>query len=193
MRQLGIRLMVLHPGSHLGDGPATGIDRAAAMLGSVLEQTGRDDSVILLENTAGMGSSLGADLRQLAAVAKLVDAPDRIGFCIDTAHLHGAGYDLRPKRLPSTVERMAEELGGTVGAFHLNDSAVKAGSRLDRHQRAGQGEIGLKPLARLASMQQFAGVPAVLETPGEDEDRERDAGMIRKCSESLHSGSSECM
>jgi deoxyribonuclease-4 len=187
MRQLGIRQMVLHPGSHLGDGPARGIDRAAAMLGSVLEQTDNDDAVILLENTAGMGSSLGADLRQLAAVAGMVGSPDRIGFCIDTAHLHGAGYDLRPQRLPSTVERMLEELGGTVGAFHLNDSAVEAGSRLDRHQSAGEGEIGLEPLAILASMEEFAEVPAVVETPGEDDDRERDARRIVECSETLHS------
>ena len=177
MAQLGIDWAVLHPGSHLGDGPGRGIDRAASMIGAALEASPRGG--ILLENTAGMGSSLGADLAELAAIARLVAAPQRVGFCIDTAHLHGAGYDLRPQALEATVARMAEELvGGQVGAFHLNDSLAERGSRRDRHQRAGKGSIGLQALGMLAGLDEFEEVPAVVETPGTDADRAEDVRLI---------------
>lgn len=178
MAQLGIRWMVLHPGSHLGEGPSRGIERAAAMIGAALEASPRGG--ILLENTAGMGSSLGADLAELAAVSRLVAAPRRMGFCIDTAHLHGAGYDLRPEApLEATVARIAEELAaGRVRAFHLNDSLAERGSRRDRHQRAGKGSIGLQALGMLAAMEEFEGVPAVVETPGTDVDRVEDVRLI---------------
>ncbi len=178
MAQLGVDWAVLHPGSHLGDGPGRGIDRAASMIGAALEASPRGG--ILLENTAGMGSSLGADLAELAAIARLVAAPQRVGFCIDTAHLHGAGYDLRPEAPPeATVARIAEELaGGRVRAFHLNDSLAGRGSRRDRHQSVGKGGIGLQALGMLAAMEEFEDVPAVVETPGTDADRAEDVRLI---------------
>jgi len=185
MARLGIRWMVLHPGSHLGDGPKLGMERAAAMLGEALESCSQGG--ILLENTAGQGSVLGGDLRELARLRELIAAPTRTGFCIDTAHLHGAGYDLSPERLQGTVERMLEELGGGVRAFHLNDSLADRGSLRDRHQTAGRGEIGMRSLAGLAAMPVFADLPAVVETPGTDVDRERDARLIGRCSEMIHS------
>jgi len=177
MSQLGIEWAVLHPGSHLGDGPARGIERAASMIGAALEASPHGG--ILLENTAGMGSSLGADLAELAAVSRLVAAPQRMGFCIDTAHLHGAGYDLRPEVLDATAARITEELdGGSIRAFHLNDSLAERGSRLDRHQSVGKGSIGLDALGMLAAMGDFEEVPAVVETPGTDSDRVRDVRLI---------------
>ncbi len=179
MEQLGIEWMVLHPGSHLGDGPARGIERAASMIGVALEASPRGG--VLLENTAGMGSSLGGDLSELAAILRLVAAPERMGCCIDTAHLHGAGYDLAPEALETTVARVTAELdGGPVRAFHLNDSLAERGSRLDRHQSAGEGTVGLQALGMLAAMEEFEGVPAVVETPGTDADRVRDALLIRR-------------
>jgi deoxyribonuclease-4 len=184
MEQLGIGWMVLHPGSHLGDGPARGVERAADMIGTALE--GSPHGGVLLENTAGMGSSLGADLTELAAISRLVDAPERVGFCIDTAHLHGAGYDLRPEGLRATVARIEQELqGGPVRAFHLNDSRAERGSRRDRHQSVGKGNIGLQALGMLAAMEGFEGVPAVVETPGTDADRLRDARLIEGRAEDL--------
>lgn len=178
MAQLGIDWAVLHPGSHLGDGPGRGIDRAASMIGAALEASPRGG--ILLENTAGMGSSLGADLAELAAISRLVAAPRRVGFCIDTAHLHGAGYDLRPEALESTVTRVAEELagGGRVRAVHLNDSLAERGSRRDRHQSVGKGGIGLQALGMLAAREELEGLPAVVETPGTDVDRTEDVRLI---------------
>jgi len=177
MAQLGIEWAVLHPGSHLGDGPVRGIERAASMIGAALEASPRGG--ILLENTAGMGSSLGADIAELAAVSRLVAAPQRVGFCIDTAHLHGAGYDLRPEVLDATAARITEELdGGSIRAFHLNDSLAERGSRLDRHQSVGKGGIGLDALGMLAAMDEFEEVSAVVETPGTDADRMEDVRLI---------------
>ena len=162
---LGIRYLVTHPGAHLGTGEDAGLRRVAAGLDAAHARVPAG-TITCLEITAGQGSSLGYKLEHLATIIDLVDEPDRLGVCLDTAHLFAAGYDFRGRRYP----RFRRELDATVGVanvrvLHLNDSKRELGSRVDRHDHIGRGTIGLdgfKPFVRDAA---FRKVPKILETP----------------------------
>ena len=132
---------------------------------------------VLLEVTAGQGTNLGHRFEQIAWVIENVEAPDRVGVCFDTCHALAAGYDLRDA--PAYRETFAE-FERTIGldrlkAFHLNDSRFGLGSRKDRHQHIGKGEVGLEAFRMIVNDPRFRDLPMVLETPkGPDlaEDRE---------------------
>ncbi|MCI0546747.1 MAG: deoxyribonuclease IV [Candidatus Rokubacteria bacterium] len=168
---LGLACVVIHPGSHAGEGTEAGLARVTAALDEVTRRTAGYRVRIALENTAGAGHTLGRTFRELAALLDRAARPARVGICIDTCHLFASGYDLR--RDTGWDDALAEclECVGRrrVLAFHVNDSRAPLGSGLDRHEHIGRGALGLRPFRRLLTDPRFARVPKVLETPKEPE------------------------
>lgn len=168
---LGIPYLVFHPGSHMGSGVETGLQRIAQALNQLFETGVGQGVTVLMETTAGQGSSLGWRFEELAQIFTLVSAQDRLGICVDTCHIFAAGYDLRtPAGYRATFNTFERLLGlEKIKVFHLNDSIKELGSRLDRHTHIGQGEIGLEAFRFLVNDQRFAHLPMILETPkGQD-------------------------
>jgi len=182
---LGIPYLVLHPGSHVGSGEEVGLERIVHGLDRVLTGSRRTrvrtssgrSTRVLLETTAGSGATLGHRFEQLAHVLDRARCGDRLGVCFDTCHVLAAGYEFRDRR---SYRRTFSELDRTVGisrllAFHLNDSKHPLGSRKDRHEHIGRGEVGLEAFRLILNDRRFRALPMVLETPkGADlaEDRE---------------------
>ena len=179
--QLGISLLVMHPGSHLKQGEEKGLDSIARHLDKIYRSKPDTGVRILLENTAGQGANLGYRFEHLGAIIERMDEGKRMGICFDTCHALAAGYDLR------TVDgfhQVMEELDRTVGldrlgAFHVNDSKKGLGSRVDRHDHIGEGEVGLEGFRGLMNDARFTEVPMVLETP-KDKEMTQDVENLKK-------------
>ncbi|MGD8394161.1 MAG: deoxyribonuclease IV [Candidatus Eiseniibacteriota bacterium] len=169
--RLGIDALVFHPGAHMGAGEEAGLERVAAQLESILDED-RHRVTLLVENTAGQGTTLGHRLEHLAvlldAVSRCPGRRRRLGVCIDTCHLFAAGYDLRtPRAYAATLGEIERVVGlDAVRALHLNDSKGGLGSRLDRHAEIGAGAIGARAFGRLVRDPCWAERPGILETPG---------------------------
>lgn len=160
--QLGIGEMVIHCGSH--EDRERGIEAVAQ---SIDEALAAHPLMILLENAAGQGRAIGTSLSELAEIHNRITANDRVGLCLDTAHLFEAGYDVR-KRVTwkAIAKEVADRFGpGKIRFFHLNDSKTALGSRVDRHWHIGKGEIGLDCFRVLLREKQFAHLSGVMETP----------------------------
>ncbi len=165
--RLGVPWVVLHPGSHMGDGEEAGLRRAVEALDEVLEATSQSAVKILLETTAGQGTGVGYRLEHLAEMLERVVRSDRLGICCDTCHMFAAGYDFRDEvAYEKTMRAVDSTVGlGCVRLWHLNDSANSLGSRVDRHAHIGQGHIGLDGFRRLVTDDRFRDHPMILETP----------------------------
>ena len=165
--QLGLPFLVLHPGAHLGAGEALGLERIVAGLDEVFAATQELPVRIALENTAGQGTCLGYHVAQLAAIFDRVKTPERLGVCLDTAHLLASGYDIRsPKGWDSAIKEVDSLIGlKQVLAFHLNDSKTDLGSHVDRHEHIGKGKIGLEAFRHIVNDARFKKTPGCLETP----------------------------
>lgn len=165
--RLGIHAVVLHPGAHLGAGVDKAVDQIARSLDRIHKTLKNHRVATLLETAAGQGSCVGCSFEELGRVIELVEDSRRVGICFDTCHVFAAGYDLRTEEgYRRTVEEIEEHVGlENVGAFHLNDSKKPLGSRVDRHEHIGQGELGLEPFRLLLNDARFARIPKVLETP----------------------------
>ena len=170
---LGVPLLVMHPGSHIGAGIKAGLTRVADELRHALDSV-EPPIAILVETTAGQGSSLGFRFEQLAAILERVGNPDRIGVCLDTCHAFAAGYDIRTEEgYDQTMREFDRLIGlGNIRAFHLNDSKKDVGSRVDRHMHIGKGCIGLGAFRCLVNDARFAAIPKILETPKGEGNRE---------------------
>jgi|SRR5579883_970453 len=169
---LGLSYLVTHPGAHTGSGEEAGLARVAAALDEVHTRCSGFKVKVLLETTAGQGSSLGARFEHLAYLLDRVKDPGRLGVCLDTCHVFAAGY---PLRTDAEYDATFAEFGRVVGLkairlFHLNDSVKGLGSRVDRHAGLGLGEIGDHAFRRLVTDRRFRDRPMVLETPKEDAD-----------------------
>lgn len=174
--QLGIPYLVTHPGAHMGTGEEAGLQRVADGLRHALDATAPSRTMALLETTAGQGSGLGYRFAHLGRLLELVPEPDRLGVCFDTCHAFVAGYDLTtPEGYAATWEEFAREIGyDRLKVLHLNDAKKPRGSRVDRHEHPGQGQIGREGFRLLMNDARLRGRPMLLETPkGEDcaEDR----------------------
>jgi len=164
---LGLPFLVMHPGSHLGNGEHPGLKNIAAGLDEVLRATPASPVRIALENTAGQGTCLGYAIAHLAEIYDQVQQPQRLGVCLDTAHFFEAGYDLRtPKGWQAALKEVDEFIGlNQILAFHLNDSKTDLGSRVDRHAGIGQGQIGREAFRHIVNDARFRDLPGCLETP----------------------------
>ena len=169
--QLGIPYVVLHPGAFTTSSEAAGIKRIVRALNEVHKQTTDIAAQCLLETTAGQGSNLGWKFEQLAAMIEGVKEPDLLGVCFDTCHVFAAGYAMETeKEYQATMRALNKTVGlKKVKAFHLNDSKRELGSRVDRHEHIGKGELGLEPFRYLLNDRRFRRVPMYLETPKGDQ------------------------
>lgn len=165
--KLGIHAVVLHPGAHLGAGSNAAIDQIARSLDQVHAAIPDHRVVTLLETAAGQGSCVGCTFEELGQMIARVDDKRRLGICFDTCHVFAAGYELRTRdAYERTIDEMEKHVGlENVGAFHLNDSKKPLGSRVDRHQHIGEGELGLEPFRLLLNDPRFSRIPKVIETP----------------------------
>lgn len=165
--RLGAGALVLHPGAHVGAGSKKGLDRIARSLDRIHAAIPGCSTITLLETAAGQGSCLGCSFEELGTIIRLVDDPSRVGICFDTCHVFSAGYELRTRDgYERTIEELDRHVGlDNVGAFHLNDSKKPLGSRVDRHQHIGKGELGLEPFRFLLNDPRFRGIPKLIETP----------------------------
>lgn len=159
--QLGIKNVVLHPGSHVGIGIDAGISNIARGLNMVL---GDVDVRILLETMAGKGSEIGSKLEEIKRIIDLVEDKKHIGVCIDTCHLSDAGYNLRD--FDSFLNKFDEVIGiENIGCVHVNDSKNDLGSHKDRHENIGFGKIGFDTLMGVIYNKRLENIPKILETP----------------------------
>ncbi len=168
----GATLVNAHIGSHRGDGAEAGLRRLAGALTSILGETPAGVRLVL-ENSAGGGDTVGARIEELAAILDAVgEAAGQLAFCLDTAHLWGAGYDISSREGASAVLDRFKELIGLdrLALVHLNDSKSELGSRSDRHEHLGAGKIGPEGLAAFLRDPRLPGqTTIVMETPGVDE------------------------
>jgi deoxyribonuclease-4 len=175
---LGIPFVVLHPGSFTTSSEETGLKTIIQSLDEVHRQTSELQAQCLLENTAGQGSNLGWRFEQLATILDGVQQPERLGVCFDTCHAFAAGYPLTGQKDYKATMKQLNSLVGIerVHAIHLNDSKREFGSRVDRHEHIGKGEIGIEGFRNLLKDRRFRETPMYLETPkGEEEGRQWDA------------------
>lgn len=164
---LGLSFLVVHPGSHVGQGEEAGLARIAEALSLVLAKKPEYRAQIVLEITAGQGDTLGYSFPQLAQLIELTEGGERLGICFDTCHAFVAGYEIRtPEGYEATFDELNELIGlERLKVFHLNDAKGDLGSRLDRHQHIGKGYLGVEPFRMLLNDERFRGLPMVLETP----------------------------
>ena len=168
---LGLASVVIHPGSHMGQGRDAGVARIVRALDTVTRRTSGYRVRIALENTAGAGGTLGRSFAELAHMISGAVRPERLGVCVDTCHLFAAGYDIRSREgWSAAMDECAHEIGlARILAFHLNDARAPLGSGLDRHEHIGRGFLGLTPFRALLGAPALRRVPKVLETPKEPE------------------------
>ncbi len=168
--RLGIPALVLHPGSHGGEGEAVGIQRIADGLDEALDRTAGVRVRVLLETAAGQGNSVGHRFEHLRDILGAVRRPRRVAVCFDTCHVHAAGYDVVSRRgWDETVSSLAATVGlDRLHAIHVNDSKRPRGSRVDRHEHIGRGTIGEAGFRNLLSDTRLSAIPKFLETPKDE-------------------------
>ena len=163
---LGIPYMVMHPGSHLGEGEEKCLERIVKGLNSALEAES-GSTMILLENMAGQGTNIGYSFEHLGDILKSVIQKKRVGICFDTCHAFASGYDFRTKK---GYDAMWKEFDKQIGlkklkVIHCNDSKRELGSHVDRHEDIGKGKIGEQTFQLLFNDERFFDIPKLLETP----------------------------
>ena len=165
MEYLPGNLYNFHPGSHVGQGTEKGIELISSLLNEILEP--EMHTMVLLETMAGKGTEVGGRFEELAAIRERVHLKDKVGICLDTCHVYDGGYDI-----VDHLDEVLEEFDRVVGlkhlkAIHVNDSKNPMGSHKDRHEKVGEGSIGLNALRRIVHHPLLRELPFCLETPNE--------------------------
>lgn len=166
-----------HPGSHVGQGEEAGIDYIADMLNTILyrEMT----TTVLLETMAGKGSEIGRSFEEIRAIIDKVELKDKLGVCLDTCHVYDAGYDI-----VGELDRVLTEFDSVLGlkrlkAVHLNDSKNPFASHKDRHEKIGEGSIGIEAITEIINDKRLRNLPFYLETPNELSGYEREIALLK--------------
>jgi deoxyribonuclease-4 len=183
--QLGIDYLNFHPGASKNEDVQLCLDRICESLMELEEPLKLGHTRLLLETTAGQGSTVGHRFEQVAYIINKVEKHIRIGVCIDTCHIFAAGYDIRT---PEAFDKTLVEFDNVIGlkhlyAFHVNDSMKPFNSRVDRHADLGKGEIGIESFKFLMQDSRTREIPKYLETPGGLEVWEKDIAMLREFAE----------
>jgi deoxyribonuclease IV len=167
---LGIKYLVLHPGSHVGAGVEVCLTQIANNLDRAFEKSS-GTVTILLETMAGQGTNVGRSFEELASIRHQVTAKKNLGFCFDTCHVFCAGYDITtPTGFSSTLDDFDKILGlSHLKAIHVNDSQTPIGSNKDRHAPLGEGHIPLAAFDYMMNESRLAQIPKLLETPSDPE------------------------
>ena len=177
MEWLPGNLYNFHPGSHVGQGIEEGIALIAAQLDTVM--WAEMQTTVLLETMAGKGSEVGSAFSELREIIDRVKMPEKIGVCLDTCHVHDAGYDI-VNDLDGVLREFDEIIGlDRLKAVHLNDSLNPRGARKDRHACIGEGHIGLEAFGRIVNHPRLRELPFCLETPNELPGYAREISMLR--------------
>lgn len=167
-----------HPGSHVGQGIQEGIRLIVAMLDSIM--TSDLQTTILLETMAGKGSEVGSKFEELRQILELMKYPEKMGVCLDTCHIHDAGYDV-VNDLDAVLEQFDRVIGlKLLQAIHLNDSMNPFASRKDRHARLGEGYLGLETIRKVINHPQLRHLPFYLETPNELEGYAAEIALLKQ-------------
>ncbi|MHC4984029.1 MAG: deoxyribonuclease IV [Planctomycetota bacterium] len=176
--RLAIDYLVFHPGSNTD--AAAGIALVAEALNHIVSACAYHRPKILLETTAGQGSSIGRTFGQLAEILSLLDRPRRFGVCLDTCHIFAAGYDIRTQgAYRQTMSKFDRIIGlEKLLVVHVNDSKRALGSLVDRHEHIGKGRIGKKGFSNIVNDPRLANVPFILETPKGKTDGGRDWDIV---------------
>jgi deoxyribonuclease IV len=178
--KLGALGVITHVGNHKGEGEDFGLRRIADAVNGCLEKS-PGDAMLLLETTAGAGTSIGNSFEQFGAVFDMAGRPERLGFCLDTCHVFAAGYDIST---PAGIDDALGELDRFVGldrlrALHMNDSQGECGSHRDRHEHIGRGMIGLEAFAYMVNHEALRDMPAIIELPYERIGAPDDLALLR--------------
>jgi deoxyribonuclease IV len=164
---LGADYYVLHPGAHMEQGEEMGLKKIVTSVNKVFNKIGDGNCKLLLETTAGQGTSLGCRFEQLAYIIEHTESSHRLGVCLDTSHIFAAGYDFRT---PETFRQTIRQFDDTVGldrlkVIHANDSKTELGSQVDRHEHIGKGKLGKQAFRSFLTDPRTRYLPYILETP----------------------------
>ena len=165
VEQLGIKYLVLHPGSHIGLGVEQGITNIIKGINIALENVKDNNNVIiLLETMAGKGSEIGRTIEEIKEIINGINDKDHIGVCLDTCHLNDAGYDI--SKFDEYLDLFDKEIGlEKIGCIHINDSKNEINAHKDRHENIGFGTIGFNNLLNVIYNERLKNIPKILETP----------------------------
>jgi deoxyribonuclease-4 len=182
--QLGVEYLVFHPGAHTGSGAEAGIERIARAMDWVLDRVPHDETMLLLETTAGAGSHIGSAFEELKTILDRLDHGARAAVCLDTCHVFSAGYDIRTESAyKATMKAYDSALGrSSLKAIHFNDSKFDIGTHKDRHEHIGKGFIGKDAFGFFLRDSRLKDVPKLLETPKDEEGKydKRNLALLRK-------------
>ena len=171
------QLYNFHPGSHVGQGVETGITQIAALLNTVL--TEGQTTTVLLETMAGKGTEIGRSFEELREILDRVTLSDKMGVCLDTCHVYDAGYDI-VNDLDGVLTQFDKVIGlDKLKAIHLNDSMNPINSHKDRHQKIGDGSLGLEAITRIINHPALRDLPFNLETPNELDGYAAEIALLR--------------
>lgn len=171
------QLYNFHPGSHVGQGVEVGIEQISEILNKVLFED--MTTTVLLETMAGKGSEIGRSFEELKAIIDRVELDNKIGVCLDTCHVHEGGYDI-VNHLDSVLDEFDRVLGlNRLKAIHLNDSKNPISAHKDRHEKIGDGYIGLDAIERIINNPALKDLPFFLETPNELDGYEKEIALLR--------------
>ena len=178
MDSLGIEYMCFHPGSHVGGGIDFGIQRIVDALNETL--TGEENITVLLETMSGKGTEIGFTFEQIKRIIDGVTHNEKLGVCLDTCHIFSAGYDI-----VNDLDGVLEEFDKIIGidklkAIHLNDSKNPFNSHKDRHEKIGEGSLGLKAISNIINHPKLKHLPFFLETPNELDGYKNEIEILRK-------------
>lgn len=170
--QLGIPNLVFHPGAFVDSSLEEGIDRIIAAIDRLHKDLPDCPVTLLLETTAGQGSCIGHKFEHLQSILEGVKQGDRVAVCLDTCHIFAAGYPISDEKdFKATFKEFQKLIGfDKLRGIHLNDSKKGLGSRVDRHEHIGEGEIGLEAFRHIMNDKRFRKIPMYLETPKGEED-----------------------
>lgn len=166
-----------HPGNHLGKGKEYAIERIADALNEII--TGKENTMILLETMAGMGTEIGSTFEEIRAIIDRIHYDELIGVCLDTCHVYSAGYDI-VNDLDGVLEKFDDIIGlDRLKAIHLNDSLKEYNSHRDRHAKIGEGYIGLEAIINIINHPKLKNLPFYLETPNELDGYEHEIKLLK--------------
>lgn len=167
-----------HPGSHVGQGAEEGIKMIAETLNQILKKEQR--TTVLLETMSGKGTEVGRSFEELRAILDRVELKNHMGVCLDTCHVYDAGYDI-----VNNLDRVLDEFDSIIGlerlkAIHMNDSKNPFASHKDRHEKIGEGSLGIKTFEAIVNHPKLKGIPIYLETPNELDGYTREIKTLRE-------------
>jgi len=178
IEEIGLKTMIIHPGSALKTQPEIALSQVAKGLNLVLKDT--SNIRISLETMCRRGGEVGGTFEQLRYIIDRVEQKERVGICWDTCHLYNAGYDIK-NNLEGVIKEFEEKIGlDKLWVIHVNDSVFDLGEKKDRHENIGYGKIGLEALKRIVWHPKFNGIIKLLETPRDREDYKKEIKMLKE-------------